>query len=234
MVFSIALICIFLAFTLSASAGLGGSLILVPAMALMFGPKAGIAIAALLLACNNVGKVIGYYRTIPVKAAMGVVLLTVLGTTVGSRMLVATPELLVDYVIICSILATFLTEHRASWIFRRVSVHVLALLAGCVSGFSGTSGPLKGLALRNLDLKRYYFVGAASAVSLAGDASKAVVFFHAKLLTVNEWVILKWAIPLIPIAVLVGRQINQRIGERAFKGLFWTVMVGYAGRLILA
>ena len=41
-------------FIVSAAAGLGGSLILVPAMMMAIGTKEGIAVAALLLACNNV------------------------------------------------------------------------------------------------------------------------------------------------------------------------------------
>ena len=52
---------------LSASAGLGGSLILVPSIAMFFGTKQGIALASLLLACNNIFKVIAYHRTIPVE-----------------------------------------------------------------------------------------------------------------------------------------------------------------------
>ena len=41
-------------FTLSASAGFGGSLILVPALGLLLGIRQGVALAALLLAANNV------------------------------------------------------------------------------------------------------------------------------------------------------------------------------------
>ena len=40
-------------FIVSAAAGLGGSLILVPAMMMAIGTKDGIAVAALLLACNK-------------------------------------------------------------------------------------------------------------------------------------------------------------------------------------
>jgi uncharacterized membrane protein YfcA len=46
-----------LAFVVSASAGLGGSLVLVPAYALVLGTKEGVALAALMLAGNNVAKV---------------------------------------------------------------------------------------------------------------------------------------------------------------------------------
>ncbi|CAA9282739.1 MAG: hypothetical protein AVDCRST_MAG93-3301, partial [uncultured Chloroflexia bacterium] len=63
------------AFTISAAAGLGGSLILVPALALVLGTKEGVALAALLLALNNVVKVFAYRQTIPLaKSALVIVL----------------------------------------------------------------------------------------------------------------------------------------------------------------
>ncbi|MDQ3698341.1 MAG: TSUP family transporter, partial [Gemmatimonadota bacterium] len=107
-----------------------------------------------------------------------------------------------------------------------------ALGAGATSGFSGTSGPLKGIALRGLGLDRARLVGAASAVSLAGDATKAVVFLHASLLDSAHWPILLWALPLMPITALVGRRINRQIGERAYTTLFWLVIAGYSARLL--
>ena len=63
MIFAAALIAAAAAFTLSASAGLGGSLILVPALSLLLGAKQGVALAALMLAANNVFKVALYWRT---------------------------------------------------------------------------------------------------------------------------------------------------------------------------
>ena len=62
---ALALVAILASFTLSASAGLGGSLILVPTLALILGTKQGVALAALLLACNNVVKVVAYRGPIP-------------------------------------------------------------------------------------------------------------------------------------------------------------------------
>jgi hypothetical protein len=34
------------------------------------------------------------------------------------------------------------------------------------------------------------------------------------------------------IATLLGRRFNYKIGERGYAGLFWTVMLGYTGRLL--
>ena len=74
-----------LSFLLSASAGMGGSLILVPAMAALLGTKEGVTIAALLLACNNIFKLIAYYKWIPFKQATTIIALTMLGAALGAN-----------------------------------------------------------------------------------------------------------------------------------------------------
>ena len=59
------LIAVYVSFTISASAGLGGSLLMVPTLALFLGTKEGVALAALLLASNNIMKIIAYRETLP-------------------------------------------------------------------------------------------------------------------------------------------------------------------------
>ena len=71
---------------------MGGSLLLVPILAWILGTKEGVALSALLLAANNVAKVIAYRRTIPLIASLGVVALTMLGALIGANTLVMAAE----------------------------------------------------------------------------------------------------------------------------------------------
>ena len=57
-------------FTISASAGLGGSLLLVPSLSLVLGTMEGVALAALLLGANNVAKVAAYRAGYTVRLAL--------------------------------------------------------------------------------------------------------------------------------------------------------------------
>src|SRR5690606_1847208 len=107
---------------------------------------------------------------------------------------------------------------------RRVASPVLALGSGATSGFSGTSGPLKGVAIRNLDLDRLHFVGAASLVSFAGDATKTAVYTDAALLDADSFLLAAVALPLMAAGTATGRRLNERVGERGFAVLFWSVM----------
>jgi hypothetical protein len=225
------LVAVTVSFLVSASAGLGGSLILVPALALVLGTKEGVALAALLLAANNVVKVIAYRRTLPWRKAIVVILLVSAGAWVGARLLVSAPEDLVTVAVIVSFAFALVAERLGLNQVRRVEGPVLALAAGATSGFSGTSGPLKGMALRQLDLDRAHFVGAASLVSLAGDATKVVVFTESGLLTGDSLAVTVMAIPLMLIATFAGRRVNFSIGERGYGYLFWAVMGGYTLRL---
>lgn len=229
----ITLAAVAVAFTLSASAGLGGSLVLVPTLALVLGTKEGVALAALLLAGNNVIKILAYRKTLPLKKSLLIILLVALGAGVGAGLLVAAPEDVVAVAVIVTFVIALVAERFDLSALRRVGAPVLALGSGATSGFSGTSGPLKGMAIRQLDLDRRHFVGAASLASLAGDATKAAVFTEAQLLTGDSFVIALAAVPLMLVATFTGRRINQSIGEQGYTWLFWGVMAGYATRLLV-
>ncbi len=229
----ITLIAVAVSFTVSASAGLGGSLVLVPTLALVLGTKEGVALAALLLAANNVVKMFVYRETMPYRKALVVIALVAVGAGVGARLLVAAPEQVVTTAVIASFVAALVAERLDLTRLRRVGGPVLAFGSGATSGFSGTSGPLKGMAIRQLDLDRAHFVGAASLASLAGDVTKSVVFADANLLGGDSFVLALAAVPLMVVATFSGRRINRGIGELGYTWLFWGVMVGYTARLVL-
>ncbi len=229
----IALVVIFAAFTLSATAGMGGSLIMVPGLVLILGAKQGIALSALLLATNNVGKVIAYRQTIPWRKVVIIVAVTIVGSYLGVKLLIDLNDDFIYAVIVISMLVSFAFEKKSLVAANKALSPVFAFFSGGLSGISGTSGPLKGVALRALNLERMYLVGAASVVSLTGDAVKSVVFIQEKIITGEHHMLYLLALPVIPVAVYLGRHINREVGEKIFAGLFWIVMAGYAFRFVL-
>ncbi|HUG31300.1 MAG TPA: sulfite exporter TauE/SafE family protein [Acidimicrobiia bacterium] len=230
----ITLVAVAVSLTVSASAGLGGSLVLVPTLALVLGTKEGVALAALLLAANNVVKVFAYRETLPYRKALVVIVLVAVGAGLGARLLVAAPERVVTFAVIVSFVLALIAERLDLSRLRKTGGPLLAFGSGATSGFSGTSGPLKGMAIRQLDLDRAHFVGAASLVSLVGDATKTAVFTEAGLLGGASYMIALAAAPLMVIATFTGRRINREIGERGYTRLFWGVMAGYTLRLVLS
>jgi uncharacterized membrane protein YfcA len=225
------LLVVYVSFTISASAGLGGSLLMVPTLALFLGTKEGVALAALLLASNNVMKMIAYRDTLPFRKAAGIAVMIVIGATFGSTLLVNAPVWAVTVAVLAMFATTIITEKREIKPVRRKFAPLLAFVSGASSGFSGTSGPLKGVAIRNLDLDRRHFVGAASVASFAGDAAKTAIFAEADLLGRSAWLTCLAAIPLMALGTWSGSKLNERLGEQTFAVLFWTVMGGYSIRL---
>lgn len=221
-------------FILSSAAGLGGSLLLVPALAAIIGTKEGVALAALLLAANNIAKVGVYRNTLPIRAAAIIVVAVMAGAAIGAGLMIRAPESWVTAMVVAAIVTTFAVDFLPQGVTRKSWAGVLALTSGASSGFSGMSGPLKGVAIRSLGLQRQYFVGAAALVSLAGDATKAAVFTHAGLLGQSDLLLAAGLIPVMIVSTFTGRKINQQVGERGYAMLFWGVMLAYTGRLVLA
>jgi uncharacterized protein len=238
---------VFAAFTLSATAGFGGSLIMVPALTLLLGPKVGVALSALLLSWNNLFKLIAYRNFVKGvwKPGLAIVAFTLLGVFFGAKLLVAVPEVWVSWSVIVSFALTLAFElwkrlkaatpsqqlpTRRLKFQSTIYAPVLACFSGATSGFSGTSGPLKGVALRNLNLDHMQFVAAASMVSFAGDLLKVGIFAEAGLLQ-GTWNTLLWAVPLMLLGTYAGYRMNRNVEERWFSILFWTVMGAYTLRL---
>jgi hypothetical protein len=146
--------------------------------------------------------------------------------------LVAAPENVVTIVVIASFVLALIAERLDLSRLRRLGAPLLAFGSGATSGFSGTSGPLKGMAIRQLDLDRAHFVGAASLASLVGDVTKTAVFTEAELLSGDSFLLAATALPLMLVATFSGRRINRSIGERGYTFLFWGVMTGYTFRLL--
>lgn len=228
---TLVLVAVAASFTLSASAGMGGSLILVPVLSLLLGVKEGVALAALLLAGNNVVKVLAYRSTLPWRRSAQVIVLLVVGALVGAMLLAAAPPEVVAVGVVAAIVGSFVAEGAALERLQAAGGPLLAFAAGATSGFSGTSGPLKGVALRNLRLDRHHLVGAASLASLFGDVAKSAVFAEAGLLGSNAMVVVAVAVPLMLASTLTGRRLNRAIGEYGYRTLFWAVMAGYSVRL---
>ena len=224
---------VYASFVISASAGLGGSLLMVPTLALFLGSKEGVALAALLLASNNVMKIYAYRTTLPFRAAAPIIVLIALGAALGSTLLVDASDLAVTVAIVAMFVASVIAERYKIRRLRAGFAPLLAFVSGASSGFSGTSGPLKGAAIRNLDLDRRHFVGAASMASFAGDATKTAIFADADLLGRGSVLLALAAIPLMAFGTWTGSMINQRVGERTFAILFWVVMAGYTVRLLI-
>lgn len=220
------------AFAVSASAGLGGSLLLVPSLMVIFGPKEGIVLAALLLSANNVAKAVAYRKTLPIKKSLTVVVPTMIGAYTGATLLARAPDSWVVTAVLASLAASLVVEVFSGSSQRSIGTPLLAGAAGITSGFSGTSGPLKGVAVRGLGLDRRFTVGAATLASLAGDVTKTLTFAGAGLLGARQLGLTVAMIPLMIGGTMLGHRFNGRLGDGGYAKWFWLVIGAYGLRLV--
>ncbi len=232
---AVVLLVTFTSLFVSSIAGYGGSLILIPALGALLGPKEGVAMAALVLGWNNVFKVIAYRRTLAVKKGWPLIIVTAAGAFVGASLLVSAPETLVLWSVIgVTVISLGIELFASEPVHRAMTSASVPLMAGAavISGFSGTSGPLKGVSIRSLGLPRLEHVGLASLVSLVGDVLKVELFAQAGLLPRIEWYLVVAVLPVMPFAAWVGRHVYERIDEATFRWVFWSVVGAYTLRMM--
>jgi uncharacterized membrane protein YfcA len=228
------LVATFVSLFVSSIGGYGGSLLLVPALGLIIGPKEGVALAALLLGWNNVFKVVAYRHTLALREGSALLVVTVIGVWFGAQLLISAPDNLVVWAVVAVTLASLGVElfanERVLHCRRHAAVPLMAASA-VLSGVSGTSGPLKGVSVRSLGLPRLEHVGLASSVSLVADALKVELFAMAGLFEGVDLKVLSLALPIMPLAAWVGRAVNRRVNEAAFRWIFWSIVGGYGLRM---
>jgi uncharacterized membrane protein YfcA len=228
------LLATFASLFISSIAGYGGSLLLVPVLGVILGPKEGVALAALLLGWNNVFKVIAYRRTLALREGWALLLVTAVGVWFGAQLLISASDRVVVWSIVAATIVSLAVDAFGADRMLRARRHTAVPLMGAsavLSGVSGSSGPLKGISVRSLNLPRLEHVGLASSVSLVADALKVELFANAGLFEDLDLAVLAVALPVMPVGAWVGRAVNRRLSESAFRWIFWSVVGGYTLRM---
>lgn len=229
------LIVLFLSFLLSASCGMGGSLILIPALSIVFGIKEGIMISSLLLALNNIFKLYFYQRQINWPKIGVLVVLMGLGSLLGALFMLELSPRILSIGLGILVVFSFLSHHKLKF---NKSTHplfggFLSFIAGFSSGMVGISGPLKGLALKHFVTEKSVIVASAAAISLVSDSIKSVVFLQHSSVYLDNLSFIIMAFLIMPFASFAGKKINDSLSTKAYNTLFYIVMSGYVLRFVI-
>lgn len=218
---------------LSASCGLGGSLLLIPTLTLMIGVKEGIVLSSILLGLNNVVKTFYYRHNIKIKASIALLVPMVIGSAIGALLMVQLNSRFLGFFLLAHICISFFIQRFSNNRIQKATGLGYAGLAGICSGLSGTSGPLKGIAVRCFHQSKTSLVATASIISLASDAVKSSVYVtQLSDLSFNPFII-AFGVISMPIASRLGKHINEQMSNRAYDALFYMVMSGYVLRLFI-
>ena len=223
---------IFVSFLLSASCGLGGSLILIPSLSILFGIKESIIISSLLLAMNNLVKVCLFRKSIQLLPVGGLLVCIAGGASLGALLLLKMDEKLITPIFILHVVFSFIFQRNKNLEVRKKVSLAISFVAGLLSGVAGSAGPLKGIALKCHVFTKTELVAAASLLSFVTDLTKSAIYLPA---TYSQlpWGIVWYSLLVMPIATALGRYLNRRMSETAYDALFYSVMSGYVLRLLI-
>jgi len=200
-----------LAGTLGGIVGTGSSLVLMPILVVMFGPRQAVPIMAVAAIMGNLGRVLAWRRDIDWRACGAYCATAVPGAVIGARLLLTIPPGVAETalgVFFLTLIPARRWLHRHE--FRLTTAHLMLLGAplGVLTGLVVSTGPLTVPLFTFYGLERGAFLGTEAAGSIGMYAAKVATF---------------QAMGAFPVEVLV-----QGLGVGA------TLMAGsFAGRFVV-
>lgn len=165
--------------TLGGIVGTGSSLVMMPILVVMFGPRQAIPIMAVAAILGNLGRVLAWRRDIDWSACGAYGVTAVPGAMVGARLLLEIPCGVAEAALGVFFL-TLIPVRR--WLARRkfrISLAHLMLLGaplGVLTGIVASTGPLTVPLFTFYGLERGAFLGTEAAGSIGVYTAKVVTF----------------------------------------------------------
>ncbi|MFY9513364.1 MAG: sulfite exporter TauE/SafE family protein [Rubrivivax sp.] len=165
--------------TLGGIVGTGSSLVMMPILVTMFGPRQAVPIMAVAAIMGNLGRVLAWRREIDWRACAAYCATAVPGAMLGARLLLHIPPGLAETALGVFFLALIPARR---WLARRAwrigTVHLLLLGAplGLLTGLVVSTGPLTVPLFTFYGLERGAFLGTEAASSVGMYAAKVAIF----------------------------------------------------------
>jgi uncharacterized membrane protein YfcA len=165
--------------TLGGIVGTGSSLVLMPILVVMFGPRQAVPIMAVAAIMGNLGRVLAWWEHIDWRACAAYCATAVPGAAVGARTLLAIPPGVAEAALGVFFLSLIGVRR---WLARRslkLSLLHLALLGfplGVLTGLVVSTGPLTVPLFTFYGLERGAFLGTEAAGSVGVYVAKVLTF----------------------------------------------------------
>lgn len=205
--------------------GTGATIILLPVLALSFGPKAAIPIMAIVALMSNFAKITSYWREIDWRATAAYALGGIPGAALGARTMLALPPQLVD-VALGAFFLVMIPGRRwlASRNFRVTPLVMVpaGLAIGFLTGIVVSTGPITVPLFSAYGLAKGAFIATEASASLAVYIAKATTFRAFGALPMD--VVLKGLIS--GSSVMAGTYTAKLVMERLSLGAFQRLLDG--------
>lgn len=190
--------------------GFGSSTFFVPIGILVESFKLILVLSAILHCFGNLFKIIIFRKDFKWPVFFQLAAPSVIFTAIGAFL---TTKFSSDLMIRCLglflmffALLTFVFKKQISLMPRWISIF-LSAISGFSTGFVGTGGAIRGLAMTALQLPKNSFVAISSAIDIGGDALRAIVYLQNGFMDWGQW----FYIPLLAIAAFAGARVGKKI-----------------------
>jgi len=165
--------------TLGGIVGTGSSLVLMPILIVMFGPRQAVPIMAVAAIMGNLGRVLAWRRDIDWRACGAYCTTAVPGAMIGARLLLTIPPGVAETALGIFFLSLIPVRR---WLgtrsFKLTRTHLMLLGAplGVLTGIVVSTGPLTVPLFNFYGLERGAFLGTEAAASIGMYAAKVATF----------------------------------------------------------
>jgi len=165
--------------TLGGIVGTGSSLVMMPILVVMFGPRQAIPIMAIAAIMGNLGRVLAWRREIDWRACGAYCATAVPGAIVGARLLLSIPPGVAETALGLFFLSLIpVRRWLARREFRITATHLMLLGGplGILTGIVASTGPLTVPLFTFYGLERGAFLGTEAAGSIGVYLAKVATF----------------------------------------------------------
>lgn len=222
---------------LSGVVGTGSSLLLLPALVWLYGPRVAVPVMGIASVLGNVGRVIAWWRRIAWRPVLAYALPGVPAAALGAHTLLTIPPAVVDGVLAAFFVAMIILRRSGvtgRWRFTVWQMALAGAVVGFLTGMVFSTGPLSVPIFTAYGLSGGAFLGTEAASSLLLYAGKLATFGVAGALT-GAIIACGLAVgAALMLGSILARRLVERLGRHAYDVLIDVVLAVGAATMILA
>ncbi|MCM0607362.1 MAG: sulfite exporter TauE/SafE family protein [Xanthomonadaceae bacterium] len=215
--------------------GFGSSVLFVPAAVFLEEFKTVLVLTSMLHVFGNISKLFLFRGYLSIKTFLLLILPTVLFTGVGAWVVdLADPQLFraaFGVVLILFSLLMFFRKKIESKINKSQAI-VFSSISGFLTGFFGTGGAIRGVALFGLGLSAQSFIVTSAAIDIFGDVLRAGIYLKNGYLKSEHFFYLPIFIVITFLASWIGKIILKKITQKQFEKIV-LLMIAVSGLIML-
>lgn len=193
--------------------GFGSSTFFVPIALLVESFKFVLALTAILHCFGNLFKIVLFRGDFQRAAFIQLVVPSVIFAAIGALLTAQFPVefmlrslgVVLMFFSVLSLFAKSRIQFLPKW-----AATILAAISGFSTGFVGTGGAIRGLALAALQLPKNSFVVISSAIDIGGDLIRTIIYLRNGFMDWGQW----FYLPLLAVAAFAGANIGKLILSR--------------------